>query len=252
LSQIPPVVIRLVKGSLLFFPVLAGLFWLGTPLGLSGAICLALFLELLPALSLAQLPLADDEGPLPRIPVYVSSAAVILGIGGLGLFVGWNEFGLQAIGIQSAPWGSLARWTGALSVVALLLLWAFFFVRKKAGLLESPLLVQLLPKTGKEKVVFVVLSFSAGIGEEIAYRGFLIPALTLVLGWTWGAALLSSAVFGLLHAYQGWLGIIRTAALGLVLAASFILTGVLWPAILAHAILDVIAGIILGESLVKE
>ena len=69
---------------------------------------------------------------------------------------------------------------------------------------------------------------------------------------SWGAALLSSAVFGLLHAYQGWLGVFRTALLGFVLAASLILTGVLWPAILAHAILDVIAGIVLGESLVKE
>jgi len=76
--------------------------------------------------------------------------------------------------------------------------------------------------------------------------------LTLLLGWSWGAALLSSTLFGLLHAYQGWLGIVRTAALGFVLAASFIITGALWPAILAHAILDVMAGVFLGESLVKE
>jgi len=246
LSQLPPVVIRLVKGSLVLFPVLAGLFWLGTPLGFWGAICLALLLELLPALALAQLPLAHEEGPLPRLPIYISSAVVI------GFLVGWSEFGMASIGIQPAPWISVARWTGVLTLSALLLLWAFFIFRKVAGISESPLLIQLLPKTREEKVVFVFLSFSAGVGEELAYRGFLIPALTLALGWTWGAALLSSAVFGLLHAYQGWLGIIRTTALGLVLATSFILTGVLWPAILAHTILDVIAGIILGETLVKE
>jgi len=72
------------------------------------------------------------------------------------------------------------------------------------------------------------------------------------LGWNWGAALLSSAVFGLLHAYQGWLGVLRTAVLGMILAASFIVSGVLWPAILAHAILDMIAGLVLGETLVRE
>jgi membrane protease YdiL (CAAX protease family) len=100
--------------------------------------------------------------------------------------------------------------------------------------------------------MFVALSLAAGLGEEVAYRGFLIPTLTVVLGWSWGAALLSSAAFGILHAYQGWLGVIRTAALGLILAASLILSGALWPAILAHAILDIVVGVFLGEILVRE
>jgi len=252
LSLIPPVVIRLVKGSLLFFPVLTAFFWLGTPLGFWGAMYLAFLLELLPALAVAQLPLVDDDGPLPRVPVYLSSAAVILGIGCIGLMVGWRELGAEAMGIASASWGSVFAWTVGLSLVAILLLWVFLLFRKVAGIRESALLVQLLPKTGTEKILFVFLSFAAGVGEEIAYRGYLIPALTLLLGWDWGAAILSSAVFGLLHAYQGWLGIVRTAALGLVLASSFILSGVLWPAILAHAILDLIAGLVLGETFVKE
>jgi membrane protease YdiL (CAAX protease family) len=242
----------LVKGSLLFFPVLTAFFWLGTPLGFWGALYLAFLLELLPALAVAQLPLVDDEGPLPRVPVYISSAVVILGIGCIGLMVGWRELGAEAMGIASASWGSVFAWTVGLSLVALILLWAFLLFRKVAGIRESALLVQLLPKTGTEKVLFVFLSFAAGVGEEIAYRGYLIPALTLLLGWDWGAAILSSAIFGLLHAYQGWLGIARTAALGLVLASSFILSGVLWPAILAHAILDLIAGLVLGETFVKE
>jgi len=247
LSLIPPVVIRLVKGSLLFFPVLTAFFWLGTPLGFWGAMYLAFLLELLPALAVAQLPLVDDDGPLPRVPVYLSSAAVILGIGCIGLMVGWRELGAEAMGIASASWGSVFAWTVGLSLVAILLLGVFLLFRKVAGIRESALLVQLLPKTGTEKVLFVFLSFAAGVGEEIAYRGYLIPALTLLLGWDWGAAILSSAVFGLLHAYQGWLGIVRTAALGLVLASSFILSGVLWP-----AILDLVAGLVLGETFVKE
>lgn len=252
MSPVPPVVARLVKGSLLFFPVLTALFWLGTPLGFWGAIYLAFLLELLPALSVAQLPLVEDEGPLPRIPVYLSSGALILGIGGVGIMVGWGQFGFEAMGFASAPMGRVAGWTLGLSALAPALLFAFRFFRKAAGIQESTLLVQLLPKTGREKIIFVFLSCAAGIGEEIAYRGYLIPALTLLLGWDWGAALLSSAVFGLLHAYQGWLGIARTASLGLILAASFIVSGLLWPAILAHAILDLIAGLVLGETLVRE
>jgi len=252
LNPVPPPVARLVKGSVLFFPLLTALFWLGTPLGLWGAMYLAFLLELLPALSVAQLPLVDDEGPLDRISVYLSSGAIILGVGGAGLLVGWKEFGVEGMGLGSAAWGPVIIWTAGLSLAACLLLWGFLLFRKAAGIRETPLLVQLLPETRTEKTLFVFLSLAAGVGEEIAYRGYLIPALTLQLGWDWGAALLSSAVFGLLHAYQGWLGIARTAALGLVLAASFILSGVLWPAILAHAILDMLAGLVFRESLVRE
>ena len=242
----------MIKGSLFFFPPLALLFWLGTPLGFWAALLLAFLLELLPALALAQLPLVEDEGPLPRVPVYVSSAAVILFIGWLALMVGRGEFGLEAMGLGAPEWGVVGSWTLGLSLAALLLLWLFVVIRRRLGIRESVLLVQILPKTGKEKGIFVLLSMAAGVGEELAYRGFLMPALTLLMGWSWGAALLSSAVFGLLHAYQGWLGIFRTAALGFVLAGSFIVAGTLWPAILAHAILDVVAGVFLGESLVKE
>jgi membrane protease YdiL (CAAX protease family) len=241
----------MVKGALLFFPILSALFWLVTPLGFWGALYLAFLLELLPVLALAQLPLVDEGDALPRIPIYLSSGAIILIIGWMGLVVGWNELGMEAMGLRPANWSVVGAWVLGLTLSALVLVWAFLLLRKSVGLQESALLVQLLPKTNAEKGVFVFLSLAAGVGEEIAYRGFLIPALTILFGWPWGAVLLSSALFGLLHGYQGWLGIIRTTALGLILAASLILSGVLWPAIIAHAILDLVAGLILGETLVK-
>jgi membrane protease YdiL (CAAX protease family) len=252
LNGMPKRVVRLVKGALVFFPVFTALFWLGTPLGFWGAAYLAFLLQLLPALSVAQLPLVQDGDPLPRAAVYLSSGVVILGIGSAGLLVGWRELGFEAMGIALAAWGPVIVWTIGLSLVALALLWAFLLLRRVAGIRETSLLAQLLPKSAKEKTLFVFLSFAAGVGEEVAYRGYLIPALTLLLGWDWGAALVSSAAFGFLHAYQGWLGIVRTAALGLLLAGSFILSGVLWPAVLAHTILDVISGLVLGEILVRE
>ena len=252
MSQIPPQAARLVKASLLFFPIFTVLFWLASPLGLLGAAYLSLLLELLPALAIAQLPLAEDEGPLPRLPVYFSSSMIILVLGALGLGVGWLEFGWEPMGLGPTDLTVVASWTGILCVAALLLLLGFLLFRKWVGIRETPLLAQLLPESWSEKGVFILLSLSAGFGEELAYRGFLIPALTELLGQAWGAALLSSAVFGLLHAYQGWLGILRTGLLGLVLAASLLLSGTLWPAILAHAILDVMAGVVFGDILVRE
>jgi membrane protease YdiL (CAAX protease family) len=248
----PPVVARLLKGSFLFFPLLAVLFWIGTPLGFLSAAYLALALELLPALGLAQLPLLDEDVPLPRLPVYLSSAGVILLMGWLGLMIGWEEFGLGAMGLLTFDPGIVLMWTGGLILAAFLLMGGFLVFRRSVGIQEAPFLEQLLPETGKEKAVFVVLSFSAGLGEEVAYRGFLVPALTLVFGSVLGAALLSSLVFGILHAYQGWLGVVRTALLGMALAAAFIFTGTLWPSILAHAMLDVLVGVVFGKTLMKE
>jgi len=243
---------RLARGSLLFFPVLAVLFWVGTPLGFWGAMYLTLLLELLPAMAVAQLPLVDEEAPLPRVPVYLSSAFLILLMGSGAWVVGRAELGPAVMGLDPVPLALLAPWALGLTVGALLLLGLSLGLRRLLGLEETPLLAQLLPRTGREKGVFVVLSMAAGWGEEMAYRGFLIPALALVLGGVWPAALLSSAVFGLLHAYQGLLGMVRTALLGFVLAGSLVLSGSLWPAIVAHAILDVVAGVFLGEVLVKE
>jgi membrane protease YdiL (CAAX protease family) len=58
-------------------------------------------------------------------------------------------------------------------------------------------------------------------------------------------------VFGLLHAYQGPLGMMRTALLGLLLAASLLLSGSIWPAITAHVALDLLGGLVWGERFAR-
>jgi membrane protease YdiL (CAAX protease family) len=251
-TELPQEVSRVVKGAGLVFPILAGLFWVATPLGLFDALYLTFLLELLPVMAVAQLPLVEEEGPLPRIPVYLSSGALILGVGWMAAVLGRRSLGDEAMGLGPAPWGAVVFWTLGLSLGALLLLGVFLLIRRKAGLGETSLLKELLPRTLSEKGIFAGLSLAAGLGEELAYRGYLIPVLTGLLGSVWGAAFLSSAVFGILHAYQGWLGVVRTGALGLMFAGSFLLSGTLWPAILAHAILDLSAGLVFGETLVKE
>jgi membrane protease YdiL (CAAX protease family) len=116
------------------------------------------------------------------------------------------------------------------------------------GLRESPLLRTLLPRTGRERAAFVALAVTAGVGEELAYRGYVISVLAGLLGPV-GAAVLSSVVFGVLHAYQGPLGVARTAALGGLLAWGFLASGSLWPPIAAHALLDVVLGVALAERM---
>ena len=50
--------------------------------------------------------------------------------------------------------------------------------------------------------------------EELAFRGFLVPRLKLLLGNWPAAVLLSAALFGLGHFYEGTLAVAQTAVLG--------------------------------------
>jgi membrane protease YdiL (CAAX protease family) len=97
----------------------------------------------------------------------------------------------------------------------------------------------LQPRTPAETAAFMlVLSPTAGILEETIFRGFL---LTLFASWysdVWQGALLSSILFGLMHSYQGPLGIVATGFMGWIAAATVIFTGSLWPAIIAHTLYD--------------
>ena len=109
-------------------------------------------------------------------------------------------------------------------------------IRGQLGMIES-----FAPHTGQELGRFSWLSLTAGICEEFLFRGLLMGMLAAAFG-LWPAALLSSLVFGLAHAYQGPMGIVRTGAVGLVFALIVVLTGSLYVAILAHVAVDLAQG----------
>jgi membrane protease YdiL (CAAX protease family) len=97
-----------------------------------------------------------------------------------------------------------------------------------------------LPVSRSERRWFAAVCVSAGICEELIFRGFLIryaEAVVPGLGWT-GAILAAALVFGLDHGYQGWKGMLQTAFLALVFTLLFVLAGNLWVPMIAHALLD--------------
>ncbi len=106
----------------------------------------------------------------------------------------------------------------------------------------------LLPRTVLELRWFNGLSLAAGIWEELLYRGFLIWYLQHWIGPV-PALLVSSLAFGLAHSYQGAANIPRTAVIGLWLGGVFLLTGSLWPAMVAHFVFDMINGRLIHMAL---
>lgn len=109
-------------------------------------------------------------------------------------------------------------------------------IRDQLGVLDA-----VVPHTERELRGFSKVSLSAGICEEILYRGLLLTSLAALIG-TWPAVLASSLVFGLGHSYQGLAGVGRTGLVGLVLGTIVVLTGSLFTAILIHIVLDVVQG----------
>jgi membrane protease YdiL (CAAX protease family) len=216
------------------------------PTGLD-VVALAVLLGVLPALSAYQaglLPGMDVE----RGPAYLSTAVTLLVLGGGVWWVGSRHGDGEALGLVALPLGHFVLWTAVLVGAGLALTLAFRWAGLALGLREAPVLRALIPVTGREKAGFAGVSVAAGIGEELAYRGYVIPLLAPILG-SWGAVALSSAVFGVLHAYQGPLGVARTAAMGAVLAWGFLGSGSLLPPMAAHAVFNIIVGTVLAERL---
>jgi membrane protease YdiL (CAAX protease family) len=110
-----------------------------------------------------------------------------------------------------------------------------------------------MPRTSAETALFAVLACTAGLSEEFLYRGFAFAvfarmsagsALVLEI-----AAFLASALFAIGHIYQGRRGLITTFVVGIIFSVVRIWSGSLVPLIVAHAGIDLVAGIYVSRFL---
>lgn len=154
----------------------------------------------------------------------------------------WGLIGLQ----WSFGWQNLVGVVGLAAAVLLVIL-QYRGIRslapeQRAGLRErigDSLL--LLPTTSDERRIFAAASITAGFCEEVLIRGFLFWYLGQWIP-AWAIVPAASALFGVMHVYQGAKGALRTAIVGAFLGVLYLASGtLLWP-ILAHAAIDLGAG----------
>lgn len=207
-------------------------------------------LVLLPGVGLAQRAIPAEELRANRLGAYASS---ILGLGLIALLAlwawpeawvspeGWFAWRGSAVG--------LAGVAALLTAGGLAISYAFRELGARFGWEETEVAHAVMPATRGEKGLFAFLSLVAGACEEIAFRGFVPLFILPWFGHYMLAALPASLVFGILHAYQGAHGMVRTGLMGLLLAAGVAWTGSLLPSMLAHAALDLLIGLVLGDSL---
>lgn len=108
---------------------------------------------------------------------------------------------------------------------------------------------RIAPMTVGDWLWYVPLALSAGLCEEFLYRGYALHVVaTLTRSVTIGV-ILSTAAFGLAHAYQGRRGVIGTTIFGLFFALVVVVWGSLWPCVIGHALQDLIGGAIVARRL---
>jgi membrane protease YdiL (CAAX protease family) len=211
---------------------------------------MAFLLGVLPALSILQAQAATQLESLPgRMKLYLSTIVSLWGLAVVAAIAASESgFNPRLLGVIELPWPTFLLWL----VVSLAGASAVVVGFKAFGLSETPVLQHLIPETAAEKAVYVGVSLSAGICEELVFRGFLIAAINVASGSIVLAVLLSAGAFGIAHAHQNAIGALRATMLALVLTVPLLVTGSLYPGIAAHAIVDLAGGLWLSKWLLKS
>jgi membrane protease YdiL (CAAX protease family) len=97
----------------------------------------------------------------------------------------------------------------------------------------------LMPSTPRERLLFTAVAISAGVCEEVVFRGWLLCTLHNVVGLKGTTlVLVAAAGFGLAHFYQGATGVIGTALAAILFTFFYVQSGSLLLPILLHVLVD--------------
>lgn len=179
----------------------------------------------------------ENEGDQPGRAVIITFAVFFEGgLAPLSLFLGWwlghNPLAQFAWTLLDVLWGGLAT----LPMVGLFLVifrWPLGPLQNIKSFCEDELVPLLAGSSWSD---MALIAISAGVGEEMLFRGVIQTSLADWLGTAWGLGL-SSLFFGLLHPISGPY-ILLTVLVGLYFGGMFLLTGNLLTAMVMHILYD--------------
>ncbi len=187
-----------------------------------------------------------------KLTVYIANSLALWAMALLALGIWWwGDRPLARIGLCQ-PNPATTKWS-ALIAGLIVATWAFDFFwqtrprrlanTRREWLKNTPF----MPDSIKESVWFVPLALSAGICEEVVFRGYLIRYFESLLGdqsWSaWLAMLIPAAVFAWGHRYQRRIAMIKIFLLALAFGTLFIVSGSLLWCALIHFGIDFAAGL---------
>ncbi|WCN39623.1 CPBP family intramembrane glutamic endopeptidase [Aneurinibacillus uraniidurans] len=204
-----------------------------------------------------------------RVSYYYETIAVLWGAVLLLFLAVWQyKVPLTELGLQKVPTFNLLdgnplnAWISAI-VLGLILLYGIVFVvntllfvwkphyfeKIQKEIEEEGYTTYLLPTSTKEKCVWVFVSITAGVCEELLYRSFLMYYLPSLLDTqsVWISLILSSLIFGLAHTYQGVKGAMKATTLGMYFCLLYLVTDSIIPGMILHTLID-LAGVFMMKS----
>lgn len=188
--------------------------------------------------------------PALRSPYYLNIlSAKWLWVAMVGVILLLGSVQLSTIGLRAPDDWTYTLWL--LAEILVILPIALIIMVRRIAKTQRPGLAallfevkELLPHTPYERGLWLLLSISAGLCEEIVFRGFLLwyfPVLGSFLGVPISLTtilILSSILFGFAHFYQGWKGMLGTGLAGALLAYIYLITGSLVLPIILHILID--------------
>ena len=178
-----------------------------------------------------------------RIALYertMLSEWLLLGLVLLGVW--WHGSSLYSV--LGERWRSVGRFLRDAGIGALFLIVAIVVGSVLSQGIERSSARAMLPQTRNEILVWMALALTAGICEEALYRGYLQKQFSAMTRNVPTGIVLSAALFGLAHGYQGLGQALQIAVLG-------VLAGILayWcksvrPGMIEHTLQDVLGALI--------
>lgn len=163
----------------------------------------------------------------------------------------WSPSSLRAgprLGLDSSRWRFDALWGFGLAALIGIPGLGLYLLAREAGLNTTVSPANLTEWWAAP--VLVLIAAGNGLIEEVVVVGYLITRLRQT-GWGVAAAVAFSSVLrGTYHLYQGFGGFVGNAVMGVIFALFFLRTRRLWPLILAHTLLDIVA--FLGYTLLRD
>jgi membrane protease YdiL (CAAX protease family) len=176
----------------------------------------------------------------------------------VALLVTWITMRLTGGGWRTLGMGRPQSWAFTLAIgLGFGIVWQLSFLYIIEPLMESsdsgPDLSRFEAIRGNIQMLAVYLGVSwttAGFGEEIVWRGLILGGLARLLGGgraAWAVSLgVMATLFGVLHFYQGAMGMVLTGVTGLALGILYLATRRnLWVTIIAHGTMNTLAFVLL-------
>jgi uncharacterized protein len=193
-------------------------------------------------------PAASSAPSAPAHGVMIKSYAISIALEWAMAWWAWAGVHWRGGTLRDLTGGRWTSWRGVATDVAIALpFWVVWegtawLVHRMVDRIQTPTTPYQVPAGLLEVSLWIMLSISAGICEELVFRGYLQNQFRAATRSVVAAIILQGLVFGLAHTYQGWKQVIVIAALGILYGALAAWRRNLRANMIAHAWSDIYEG----------